>query len=99
VRPEVGVVEESEKEPSLEVLLEQGLEGAKAHVVFESSPKPFNEGDGADLADGSESMLNMESGQETFEAGIGELGTLVGDEVSGRAEPTRSGSKELLDLS
>ena len=99
MRPEVGVVEESEKEPSLEVLLEQGLEGAKAQCVFEGFPKPFNERDGADLADGTQSMLYMESGKETFETRVGELGTVVGDEVTGRAELTRSGSKELLDLS
>ena len=35
MRFDVNVVEESEIEPSLEVLLEKGLKGAKAQVVFE----------------------------------------------------------------
>ena len=46
MRFDVSVVEESEMEPSLEVLLEKGLKGAKAQVVFESFLKSFDECDG-----------------------------------------------------
>ena len=98
VRPDVGVVEESWKEPSLQVLLEKGLKGAKAQVAFEGFPKSFDEGDGADFADGSEAMPHVKSGKKFPEPRIGELGTLVGDEVTRRAEPATSGSKEFLDL-
>jgi hypothetical protein len=99
VRSDVGVVEESETEPSLKVLLKEGLERAEAQCVFEGFPESLDEGDGADLADGTEAMPHVKSGQEARHAGVGELRTVVGNEMTRRAEPTRGGSKELLDLS
>jgi hypothetical protein len=36
-------------EPSLEVLLEKALKGAKAQSIFEGFPEALDEGDGADL--------------------------------------------------
>jgi len=85
-------------EPSREVLLEKGLEEAKAQRVFESFPKTLDEGDGADLADGAETVSHTKAGKKLSEPRVGELGTLVGDKVARRAEPTTRGSKELLDL-
>jgi len=85
-------------EPSLKGLLEKGLKGAKAQGVFEGFPKSFDEGDGADLTDGAETVWHTKAGKKLAEPGVGELGTLVGDKVARRAEPTTRGSKELLDL-
>ena len=85
-------------EPSREVLLEKGLEEAKAQRVFEGFPKSFDEGDGTDVADGAETVSHTKAGKKLSEPRVGELGTLVGDKVARRAEPTTRGSKELLDL-
>ena len=98
MRFDVSVVEESEIEPSLEVLLEKGLKGAKAQVVFEGFPKSLNDGDGTDLADSTEAMANLEAGEKVPEPRVGELGTLVGDKVARGAEETTRRSKELLDI-
>lgn len=43
-------------------------------------------------------MADVKSCEELAERGIGELGALVRDEMSGRAKPTRRRFKELLDL-
>ena len=86
-------------EPSLEVLLEKGLKGAKAQVVFECFPKSFDECDGAGFADGAETVLDTKVNEKLSEPRVGELGTLVGDKVPRRAEPTARRSKELLDIS
>ena len=99
MRSDVGVVEESEMEPSLEVLLEKGLKGAKAQVVFECFPKSFDECDGAGFADGAETVLDTKVNEKLSEPRVGELGTLVGDKVPRRAEPTARRSRRASDIS
>lgn len=86
-------------EPSLEVLLEKGLKEAKAQGVFEGFPKSFDECNGADFSDGAEPVLHTKAGKKLSEPRVGELGTLVGDKVARRAEPTTRGSKKFLDVS
>ena len=85
-------------ESSRQVLLEKGLKGAKAQGIFEGFPKSFDEGDGAGLADGAETVSHCKAGKKLLEPRVGELGTSVGDKVARRSEPTTRCSKELLDL-
>ena len=54
--PKVREIEKPGFEPSLEVVLKKGPEGAKAQYAFELFPKSFDDGNGAGLTDGAESV-------------------------------------------
>lgn len=68
---EESIEDKAEKEPSLEVLLEERLEGAKAQGVFEGFPKPLDEGDGAGPVNGAEPMKDMKSAEKPAKVGVG----------------------------
>jgi hypothetical protein len=83
---EESVVAESELDSALEFLLHEGSESSETKEVFESPPESLDDGDGADLSDGAQTVANAEGSEGILEIGAGELTALVGDEVFGGSE-------------
>jgi hypothetical protein len=80
-----GVVAKGELETAFESALDERGKGSDGHEPFECSPEPFDEGDGADFADGTEPVPDSEFLELVSKGLGGELAPLVGDEVAGSA--------------
>jgi hypothetical protein len=85
VRSVEGVVAKGELETAFESALDERGKGSDGHEPFECSPEPFDEGDGADFADGTEPVPDSEFLELVSKGLGGELAPLVGDEVAGSA--------------
>jgi len=82
----MGVVVKTELDSAFKLSLGQRFERAQPQAVFESSPKSFDDRDGAVFTDGAESLLSAEPLQLLLKPVGRELSSLVGDEMPRRAE-------------
>jgi hypothetical protein len=96
--PNVRKVVEPGFESSLEVLLKKGPERAKAQHAFELFPESFDDGNGAGLADGAESMPDTEAEEELPESRVRKLRPTIGDKMSRNPETPRGFEKNDADL-
>jgi hypothetical protein len=87
MRPQIGVVEKDEMDPSFQLLAAERREESNSKEALRGSPESLDEGDGADFAEGSEAMANAEVAESLAEDVGRQLRALVGDEVFGRSEP------------
>ena len=94
-----GVVVKPELEPLLQIGFEQGFERAKVQDIFECSPESFDDGNGAVATNGTETLPSAELSKGLAKPPRGELLSLIGDEVLGRAESQRGPLKEPAHLS
>jgi hypothetical protein len=93
--PEVCVVEKLETKSLLELgESERGSRVTIAEGLLECLPEAFDDGDGAALAYGSETMSDAESMQVALQSESGELGSVVGDEVRRTSEALDGGAKK-----
>jgi hypothetical protein len=83
---EESVVAESELDSSFEFLLHEGSESSETKEVFESSPESLEDGDGADLSDGAQTVANAKGLESILEIAGSELRALVRDKVFGYTE-------------
>ena len=99
VRFHVSVVVKPPLESTFEFPFSQGLERTEPQAVFESSPEPLDDGNGAVPADGPEALPGAEPSQR-FAKSLGrELPPLIGDEVSRWAETKRGQLNQPAHLS
>ena len=81
-----GVVAKAEFESTFEQAHHERRKAAEMQELFQSSPEAFEEGDGARLPYGSESVLDSVVSETVAEGNRGELCSVVAYEVSGWAE-------------
>src|SRR3972149_11563461 len=99
MRSEVSVIVKPQLESTFELSVGERLERTQSQAVFESSPKPFDDRDGAVPADGTEALPGIEPKQR-FAKPLGrELPSLVGGEGSGGAETKRGPLEQPAHLS
>jgi hypothetical protein len=91
-------VEEPDLEPSLKVLSKKGPKKAKAQRVFECFPKTFDDGNGAGLANGTETLLDSKAAKKPPKSGLGKLWALVGYEMLWGSEPSNCLAKKGTDV-
>ena len=99
MRSQVAIVVKPLFKPAFEIRSHLGFEIAQSQGVFESSPKPFDNRDGAVPADGTEALACAEPSQRFAKPLGGELPSLVGDEVPGWAEAKRGPLNQPAHLS
>lgn len=81
-----------------EVILKKRPERAKAQCVFELFPESFDDGNGAGLADGAESVPDTESEEKPLKSGVDKLAPLVRYKVSGDSETSYGFEKKNSDV-
>jgi hypothetical protein len=98
MRAKVGVIEERELDSAPGLRPGERGKRAEAEKAFRRFPEPFDEGDGANLAESPEAMGDGGI-QDGLAKGIGgELRAAVGDEIRGKSVPLRCLTKEVRDL-
>jgi hypothetical protein len=96
VGPEARVVGEEERKAPLEIDPQKGRSCRDLRDCLQGQKEALDEGDGARLADGSIAVAHSVVREGLSERLRGELGTLVGDGVAGRAEPARRAGEEVV---
>jgi hypothetical protein len=94
----VGVVEERELDSAPGFRLGERGKRSEAEKAFRRFPEPFNDGDGANLAESPEAMGDGGIQNGFAKSFGGELRATVGDEILGKSVLHRCLTKEVGDL-
>src|SRR5687767_14209313 len=93
MRPAVRVADKGGPEPALHLMKAPGSQRTDPEIVLECPPESFDERDRTVLAESPEAVTDAGRAKSIAKHAGGELFSLIGDEVPGRAVP-RDGCPE-----